>query len=119
MLLPAVNNFRHFTDWLFIKPFIKTIMKNTFEQQNQLPQLNSNALEYLPKQALDKDTLQQKWMDSCDVRELLHISRGTLYNWCRKGLLAFSKVEGKIYFEVKEVEAMLHNAKRSSRPGVR
>lgn len=53
-----------------------------------------------------------QWIDSYDLRQMLHISRGTLHNWCRKGLLAFSKVGGKVYFSTADVEEMMRNGRR-------
>ncbi len=79
-----------------------------YEQEKLLQQLQPA----LQASLLLKDHLQQKWMDGYDVQQILHISRSTLYNWCRKGLLPFSKVEGKIYYDVDDLNEMLNLAKR-------
>ena len=52
---------------------------------------------------LDKESLKQNLMDSLEVQQLLHICRGTLYNWRKSGLITFSKIGGRIYFEAAEV----------------
>lgn len=62
--------------------------------------------------APSKQSLQQTVMDSVDVQQLLHISRSTLYNWRKKGLIAFSKVGGKIYFDAADVYRMLQERKQ-------
>ena len=59
-----------------------------------------------------KERLLQSLMDSYEVQQLLHICRGTLYNWRKKGLIAFSKVGGRIYFEVADVYQMLRERKQ-------
>jgi len=59
-----------------------------------------------------KERLQQSLMDSYEVQQLLHICRGTLYNWRTKGLIAFSKVGGRVYFEVADVYQMLKERKQ-------
>lgn len=60
----------------------------------------------------NKESLQQTVMDSVDVQQLLHICRSTLYSWRKNGLLAFSKVGGKIYFEAADVQQMLKEKKQ-------
>ena len=59
-----------------------------------------------------KQSLIQQVMDSLEVMELLHICRGTLYNWRKKGLIAFSKVGGRVYFETADVYRMLKERKQ-------
>lgn len=61
----------------------------------------------------DKQTLLQQVMDSLEVMQLLHICRGTLYNWRKKGLIAFSKVGGRIYFDTTDVHRMLQDRKQT------
>jgi hypothetical protein len=60
----------------------------------------------------DKQMLQQTLMDSLDVMKLLHICRGTLYNWRKQGLIAASKVGGRVYFETADVHRMIRERKQ-------
>jgi len=62
--------------------------------------------------APDRQTLQQTLMDSLDVMQLLHICRGTLYNWRKQGMITFSKVGGRVYFEAADVYRMLKERKQ-------
>lgn len=62
--------------------------------------------------AMTKETLQQTLMDSYEVLQLLHISRGTLYNWRKKGLIMGSKIGGRIYFEVTDIYKMVKERKQ-------
>ncbi|MDB5275799.1 MAG: hypothetical protein JWR61_754 [Ferruginibacter sp.] len=59
-----------------------------------------------------KESLQLTLMDSLAVQQLLQICRSSLYNWRKKGLLAFSKVGGRIYFEAADVYRMLQERKQ-------
>lgn len=71
---------------------------------------NASAAEKPPP--LNKESLQENLMDSLDVMQLLRICRGTLYNWRKKGIIACSKVGGRIYFEVSDVYQMLKEKKQ-------
>lgn len=79
---------------------------NSSNLTNGSPEAGTAAAE-----APSKQTLLQHIMDSLEVMELLHICRGTLYNWRKKGLIAFSKVGGRVYFETTDVNRMLKERK--------
>jgi hypothetical protein len=49
----------------------------------------------------------EKWIFDKDVKDILQISDKTLYNYREKGLLPYSKVEGKYYYKEKDVYGML------------
>ncbi len=63
---------------------------------------------------INKQLLQLKLMDSLEVMKLFSICRGTLYNWRRLGLIAYSKIGGRIYFEAADVDRMLLVQKKQS-----
>lgn len=50
-----------------------------------------------------------RWMDTLEVCEALHTTRGTLRRWTNKGLLHPSRTGRRIYFDAKEVDALLRS----------
>lgn len=53
--------------------------------------------------------LQKPYLKSHEVRKLLKISHGTLQHLRDSGQLKFSKVGGIMFYELKEIEAMLQS----------
>lgn len=64
-----------------------------------------------------KEQLQQRLLDRYDLQILFKVSRGTIHNWCRRGLLSFTKIGGKKYFDANDVYAMLQKYKQTLVPG--
>ena len=60
----------------------------------------------------------KRWLRSPEVRKMLAISPGTLQNLRINGTLPYSKVKGKFYYKVADIEQLLqdnyynHNFKR-------
>lgn len=52
--------------------------------------------------------LQKPYLKSHEVRKLLKISHGTLQHLRDSGQLKFSKVGGIMFYEVKDIEAMVN-----------
>ena len=50
---------------------------------------------------------QRHWLKSHEVRRLLKISHGTLQHLRDSGQLKFSKVGGIMFYDVKDIEAMV------------
>lgn len=46
-------------------------------------------------------------LDNQDVMQLLNISSRTLQNYRDQGIMPFSKIEGKIYYKMKDLIAMI------------
>ena len=57
--------------------------------------------------AQSSSTLQNKWLKSPEVRELLGISPGTLQNLRVNGTLPFTKVGGMVYYQSDDILKML------------
>jgi Helix-turn-helix domain len=74
---------------------------------------NQPAANPLPK----KEQLKQSLMDHYDLEEMFKVRRGTIYNWCRKGLLKGIQVGGKKYFYADDVDTMLKERKLLMVPG--
>lgn len=67
------------------------------------------------------EVLKDTWIDNQDVLQTLHISKRTLQTFRDNGTLPYSKVKGKFYYKVSDVEQLLqdnyynHNFKRDGR----
>jgi hypothetical protein len=55
--------------------------------------------------------ITKKWMKSPEVRELLHISPGTLQNFRINGTLPYTKIGGVIYYDYAEIVQVMENNK--------
>lgn len=54
-----------------------------------------------------KNIEADKWLDNTDVREMLHVSTRTLQRLRTTGMLKYSKVNGKIYYRLTDINTML------------
>ncbi|NCO62457.1 MAG: DNA-binding protein [Flavobacteriaceae bacterium CG18_big_fil_WC_8_21_14_2_50_34_36] len=55
------------------------------------------------------EVLKDTWLDNQDVLQILHISGRTLQTLRDTKALPFSKVRGKFYYKVSDVEKLFHN----------
>lgn len=49
----------------------------------------------------------KRWLKSFEVKELLHISTGTLHNLRTNGVIPFSKIGGVVFYDILSVENLL------------
>jgi len=49
----------------------------------------------------------KRWLKSFEVKELLHISTGTLHNLRTNGTLPFTKIGGVVFYDLIAVEQIL------------
>jgi hypothetical protein len=49
----------------------------------------------------------KRWLKSFEVKELLHISTGTLHNLRTNGVIPFSKIGGVVFYDIIAVETLL------------
>lgn len=65
------------------------------------------------------ERLKESWLDNQDVMQTLHISKRTLQTFRDNGTLPFSKIQGKFYYKVADIEQLLqenyynHNFKQN------
>ena len=65
------------------------------------------------KEALKAQPNQgKKYLQSPDVRKLLGISPGTLQHLRVTGQLPFTKIGGKIFYEMEDIEGMMEGNKK-------
>ena|SRR5690606_18016773 len=55
------------------------------------------------------EVLKDTWIDNQDVLQLLHISKRTLQTFRSNGTLSYSKVQGKFYYKVSDIEELLQS----------
>jgi len=76
---------RLMADMRFIKTYLHSINKSKIEQ------------------------FQDTWIDGQDVMIALHISKRTLQNLRDTGVLPYSRINGKFYYRVEDIESLLEN----------
>ena len=55
------------------------------------------------------EVLKDTWIDNQDVLQTLHISKRTLQTFRKNSTLAYSKVQGKFYYKVSDLEELLQD----------
>jgi len=64
------------------------------------------------------DQFQDTWIDGQDVMLALHISKRTLQSLRDSGTLPYSRINGKFYYKVEDIEKLLEsNYSHPQRPG--
>ena len=63
-----------------------------------------------------KEQLKQRLLDQVDLQEMFNVTRGTIYNWCKKGIIKFIKIGGKKYFDADDVDALIIDYKQTIVP---
>ena len=61
-------------------------------------------------QGLTQGPVADRWLDNNDVKEMLHISTRTLQTWRSCGILPYSKVLGKLFYKLSDVQALLNQS---------
>ena len=55
------------------------------------------------------ESLKDIWVDNQDVLQTLHISKRTLQTFRTNGTLPFSKIQGKFYYKVSDIEQLFQD----------
>ena len=55
----------------------------------------------------NRNSMTERWLDNQEACSALKISKNTLQAYRRKGILPYSKIRGKIYFRIKDIEDFL------------
>ncbi|MDN3582111.1 helix-turn-helix domain-containing protein [Mucilaginibacter flavus] len=86
------------------------VFANHLMTVQDLLNFKTELLEEL-KTLISKYTSQpiKRWLKSFEVKELLHISTGTLHNLRTNGTLPFSKIGGVVFYDIEAVEKVLEN----------
>ncbi|MEQ8477613.1 helix-turn-helix domain-containing protein [Fulvivirga sp.] len=73
-------------------------------------------LQHLGKNKVDQ--FRENWIDGQDVMQALHISKRTLQSLRDSGVLPYSRINGKFYYKVEDIETLLesnYSGKKSER----
>ena len=47
------------------------------------------------------------WVDNADLRNFLNVTDRTLQTYRDKGILPYSKIRGRIYYKISDIESLL------------
>ncbi len=64
----------------------------------------SNRVKKLEKGVVDIDII-----DNADFIQLMKISNSTARNWRNKGLIPYTQIENKIYYNLSDIKKMIDN----------
>jgi hypothetical protein len=64
-------------------------------------------IEFFRKTRLEK--FNEAWIDGQDVMQVLHISKRTLQSLRDSGSLPYSRLNGKFYYKLSDIENMLES----------
>lgn len=56
-----------------------------------------------------KEPINEAWIDGVAVQSALHISEKTLYRHRKSGILAYSRIRGKIYYKKSDIKTLLED----------
>ena len=62
------------------------------------------------------DSFKETWIDGQDVMQTMHISKRTLQSLRDNGTLNYSRVNGKFYYKVADIEKLLESNYSQSKP---
>ena len=68
------------------------------------------------KKCQSNPTPNEPWVSTLDVQQVLRICEKTLYRHRRSGKLPYSRIRGKIYYKMSDVQALLNNNYRLEKP---
>ena len=80
------------------------------EKQNYINQSSPEVAQRLRRIENRLDELQAvklNWLDGPDVCKVLHISKRTLDRYRAMGLLPYSKLNGKVFYYLPDIENLL------------
>ena len=85
-------------------------MKTTEKSQIELREIRVK-LEVLSNKInkIQKEKFETQIIDNADFLQLMNISNSTARNWRNKGLIAYSQIENKIYYQVADIKKLIAN----------
>ena len=89
---------------MYIKEFSNTKLR---EIEENLIQLNKRVAK------LQKDLFNSKFIDNSDFIRLMQISSSTAKNWRNKGIIPYSQIENKFYYQITDIQNVLYQHYKS------
>ena len=62
------------------------------------------------------DNFKETWIDGQDVMHTMHISKRTLQTLRDNGTLPYTRINGKFYYKVADIESLLESNYSQSKP---
>ncbi|MES2588834.1 MAG: helix-turn-helix domain-containing protein [Bacteroidota bacterium] len=87
-------------------------MKKSVEQMK----LILEEIKTIKNEENTKESINDTWIDGVAVQSALHISERTLYRHRKSGMLAYSRIRGKIYYKKADIKALLEKNYRIEKP---
>ena len=84
---------------------------NELPTRNDLRDFENRIMEKL-NQLYEKDNFTKKWYRTADLKKILTLSASSIQSLRISGTLPFSKVNGTIFYDPKDVEEMILKNKK-------
>ena len=81
-------------------------METQYQFQKALADMG-NRLQHIEEKLGDKNPAKNDWLDNQEICQRLHISKRTLDSYRKRGLLPYSKIGGKVYCRVSDIDDYL------------
>lgn len=65
--------------------------------------------------AQQKKQIERKWLTQTEAAAYLNIDQSTLWKFRKKGLLAFYKVGGHVFYSLAEIDAMILKGRNANK----
>lgn len=81
-----------------------------------LQEFKVELLTFIKELFLQQESKEaKKWLKSYEVRQMLNVSAGTLQTLRNSGTLPYTKMGGALYYEYKDIQKILDDAKVKKR----
>ena len=81
-------------------------MKTTVDYRKIFARIEQRLLR-IEEQLSQKPPVKLNWLESPDICQMLHISKRTLSHYRESGLIPYSKMGGKVYYRLSDIENFL------------
>lgn len=82
---------------------------------NELVSLRAEAAKPKPKEVQPKLKIGKRLLTQKNVEDLLQVSRQTIYNWRKAGLIPEHRINGRLYFFEDEVLNAIRQSGKTSK----
>ena len=82
-------------------------METNYHLKAALAEMNKR-LQNLEEKLSLQPPAKNDWLDNQDICQYLHITKRTLDHYREKGILPYSKIGGKVFYRMSDVDAYLN-----------
>src|SRR5215510_14580873 len=88
----------------------------TYRSEQEMFQYIIDKLETTEEKQVQKQALHDAGLlDNADVLQRLKISARTAIRWRKRGILKYTKIGGKIYYRLEDIEALMRQLPEQKR----